>query len=336
MAPVSHARGDEPKRHHYVPQTYLRGWADSTGQVGVRRRRGGSGFVASVKNVGVEAHLYGAGAAATWRESNFSLLEGAWPHLRRELTASGHLHGGDRDQASVFMALQIARSREHIASSTFIAELADYSPERPLTRAAVRTFIRERHGHAPGELEVEATWTLAHFQIEQDLVPTLDQAFSTSVDVAIRQLAPLLSSRHWRVERSREPLLWSSDRPVMPWRPPSDRDAFEGVGYAEFDEIRMPIGPSAMLILDRRPSVSPIDVHSRLFHRHNEDIALQCYEFIISVPGRRSRLDAVILADHRPALRFNIGPGLETGPDGVEKSMGDIVHTWTPLRSSPS
>lgn len=330
---VSHAQGDEPKRHHYVPQTYLRGWADSTGQVGVRRRRGPSGFIASVKNVGVEAHLYGSGAAATWRESNFSLIEGAWPHLRRELTASGRLRERDRDQASLFMALQIARSREHIASSTFIAELAEYKPERPLTRAAVRTFIRARHGHVPGDREVEAAWTLAHFQIEQGLVPTLDQAFSASMDVAVRDLAPLLSSRHWRVERSLEPILWSSDRPVMPWRPPSDRDAFEGVGYADCDEIRMPIGPRAMLVLERRPSVTPIDVHSRVFHRYNDDIALQCYEFIVSVPGRRSRLDAAVLADHRPAVRFNIGPGFETGADGVERPMGDIVHSWTPLRS---
>lgn len=94
----------QPEYAHYVPQTYLRAWADSSGQVGVRRRRQRSAFLASVANVGVEAHLYGSGAAATWRESNFSVLEGAWPQLRRELTASGHLHGRDRDQASVVAA----------------------------------------------------------------------------------------------------------------------------------------------------------------------------------------------------------------------------------------
>jgi hypothetical protein len=91
-------------------------------QLAVRRRQR-SAFLAFITNVAVEAHLYGSGAAATWRESKFNVLECAWPHLRRELTASGHLHGRDRDQASVFMALLIARSREHIASSTFIAEL---------------------------------------------------------------------------------------------------------------------------------------------------------------------------------------------------------------------
>jgi hypothetical protein len=42
------------------------------------------------------------------------------------------------------------------------------------------------------------------------------------------------------------------------------------------------------------------------------------------------QLEALRLADHRPTIRFNAGPGYRSLPDGTHEPMWDIVHTWTP------
>ena len=126
------------------------------------------------------------------------------------------------DLASTFMALQIARTRERIAHNAFTSELLEFTDERPLTQDAVRRFITERHGHTPEDPEVEAAWSLATFET-QDFVPSFEKVFSVSMENATIRMAPLLSGLHWRVETVDAPILWTCDRPLMPWRPPSSR-----------------------------------------------------------------------------------------------------------------
>lgn len=326
--------GSLPKRHHYVPQGYLRAWCDAKGHVAVRRRDRATTYPATPVNVGVATHLYGTGLDSLWREKNFSLVEEEWPRLRADLLRRGQLHGRDRDMACMFMALQIARTREHIAQTTFASELAAFTEECPPSRETVRMFIREHHGHEPEDAEVEAAWTLAAFAIMHESPPSFDQAFSIAMEVATTRLAPVLGERHWRVEIAGQPVLWTSDRPVMPWRPPSPRDRFEGVGYADADEIRMPLSPVAMLVLDRRPSQSPSRVSTGRFHHYNADIALQCYEFLVCSPGRQGRLNKIPLARNRPAVRFHVAPGAEVAAEGAESPIGDVIQTWIPLRAS--
>jgi hypothetical protein len=107
------------------------------------------------------------------------------------------------------------------------------------------------------------------------------------------------------------------------------------VGYGNADEIRMPLSPTAMFILRRRPSRNPRQlVEARRFHEYNADIALQCYEFVVCSPGRRSRLDKIPMAPNRPAVRFHTAPGGEVAPDGTQSPMGDVIQKWIPLRAT--
>ena len=46
------------KRHHYLPESYLKAWAGERGQVAVRRRDQPDAFCTTTRNVAVEADLY--------------------------------------------------------------------------------------------------------------------------------------------------------------------------------------------------------------------------------------------------------------------------------------
>ena len=195
--------GDSPKRHHFVPETYLRAWCDGDGRVAVRRRDQDKTFLTNPVNVGVETRLYGDGIEGLWREKNFKLVEDEWPRLRNDLVQRGNLHGNDRDLASTFMALQIARTRERIAHTAFTSELLEFTDERPLSHDAVRRFITERHGHTPEDSEVEAAWTLATYEM-QESVSSFEKAFSVAMEnatalAAIRSLicSELLLDHLW-------------------------------------------------------------------------------------------------------------------------------------------
>lgn len=64
-----------PKRHHFVPVTYLQAWCDAAGQVAVRRRDRTETYPANPRDVGVEQHLYGRERSAVAGEE-FSALRG--------------------------------------------------------------------------------------------------------------------------------------------------------------------------------------------------------------------------------------------------------------------
>lgn len=293
---------DEPKSHHYLPQTYQGPWCSSSGTVSVRRRGSARLFETGTVAVGAERHLYGKGVEALWRERNFGLLESRWPGLRKELTTTGHVHGQNRAMVATFMALQVARTREHLARTTLVAQLADFADERPISHDKLRAFLKTKLRHDADDTEVEAASALVNYELTLG-EPTVDEAFSISMDVAVRQIAPLFENLNWRVETVDQPVLWTSDRPVMPWRPPSERDSLEGVGYGDCDEVRMPLSPTAMLIAERGYSGSPKRVPLSKFHEYNNDIARQCYEFSVCNPGRTGRLQKLALAEHRPAVR---------------------------------
>ena len=120
----------------------------------------------------------------------------------------------------------------------------------------------------------------------------------------------------------------------MLWRPPSDRDNYEGVGILGAKEVRLPLTPRSLLVIRRARSGDPtVRVDSKRFEEVNRTTAAQCFEFVVGTPTQEHRLSRLDLARRRPSLRFNVAPGTRRNPDGSEQPLGDIVHTWIP---SPS
>jgi hypothetical protein len=111
--------GQRWKRHHYLPVSYLAGWSDSKGAGrAVRRRDRPQSFCASTRRVAVEADLYSFRTESDVDDS----LEVALSEIEQPL--KGHLvelrdgrtprRGTPmREEVSVLLVLQIARTPEH-------------------------------------------------------------------------------------------------------------------------------------------------------------------------------------------------------------------------------
>lgn len=324
------------KRPHFVPATYLRAWADDSDQVSVRRRGTAKTYASNVINVAVEAGVYGRGAVGQSREEMFSSLEGAWHELRTALTdRGGGVNADIRRQVSLFAAIQLNRTRERMMQAEFLRSFSEFSARRPVAKDDIRAFLTERWlGFPPSDNEVEGAWTIAAFALRAGEPPSKDETISMLLNIAIRELAPRLTEYHWTVEHCRKPMLFTSDRPVMCWRPRSPRDKYEGIGIGNADEIRMPLTPYDLLVIRPVGVDRGIErVQPRRFERVNAAVASQCHEFIVATPSRTVELQLLPLAVHRPVLRFNVGPGVQVLPDGREEPIGDIVHAWVPTHA---
>lgn len=325
-----------PKRHHYVPVCYLKAWADETDRVAVRRRGAPRPFATSTGNIGSENRLYGQGEVARAREEMFRRLEDDWPRLKDKLVISGGLRGEERDAAALFAALQFVRTPQSLARRNFVASVAEFTSERPVSKDSVRRFLAEEYlGFAPEDAEVECAWILVTHAMDTGDLPTSDETFTMAMDVALKEIAPRLGQLRWTVETCRKPILFTSDRPVMCWRPKSYRDRFEGLGLDNADEIRMPLDPRSLLILRRSVhGVTPVRVEPKRFAQVNVDIAAQCFEFVSTRRHRIGDLHSLQMADRLPTLRFNMAPGWRAMPGGRDEPMGDILHMWTPAREA--
>lgn len=323
------------KRPHFIPRVYLRAWADERGQVSIRRRERPAAHTVSIDKVAVDRGIYGRGEVGQRREDLFGKVEESWADLRDELITTGIAASADRRSIALFIALQLARTREHVARQEFVLSLAESTTERPLSKEAVRQYLTHEHlGFAPDDREVEGAWTVASYMLAQGDLPTREALLGISLDIAVSQLAPAIEAMWWSVVTCRKPILLTSDRPVMYWRTPSDRDDIEGVGLLGAVEVRFPLTPRSLLVLRPvrvTPSVQRVDAER--FDAVNRTTGAQCFEFILGTATQQQRLAGLTLDRRRPSLRFDLGPLYQQGTDGRDEPFGDVVHTWIP---SPS
>jgi hypothetical protein len=101
------------KRHHYLPESYLKVWADEAGQVAVGRRDRTATFCTTTRNV--PYHPEGPDDA---REVALSDIEGHLPGYLTALRDRPAPRKGTtaRDEISDLLALQIVRTREHVGT----------------------------------------------------------------------------------------------------------------------------------------------------------------------------------------------------------------------------
>lgn len=310
------------KRPHFVPQAYLRAWADPDERVAYRRRDAAAAILNGTRNVAVKSGIYGKGQLGQAREDAFNELEKVWTSLRDELIAQGDLHGDRRSQLAVFMAHQLMRTLKHSNQVNFLSAVAASTTERPITQDAVRAYLRQLDGSKPDDAEVYAAWTFVNGAPTGTL--THDDALRMSMDIAIKEIAPRLQTRDWTVRKFRQPALMTNDCPVHPWRQPTENPRPGGVGIETADEVRFPLTPGALLVMTR-PGQAASNASTRSI---NAEICRQCHHFVVASPQDKPALDSIELRKRPPRLRFRLADGYAVGPNGINQYLGEVLHTY--------
>lgn len=324
----------DPKRHHFVPQSYLSAWANEFGQVAIRRRGSNATPTPHIRNVAIEGGLYGQGESAREVEQAYSQIETQWPVLADLLIRQRELSNEQRDLVSLFVALQITRTPDQIRQIEFIENVVRFAGSDSPTSYQVARYLEQVHlGFPPGANEVEAAWAFVTGAKAMDSTSvTRTDTISILFATAIRELSPRIAARSWRVRHCRKRILVTTDRPVTNWTRRSRADAIGGTGLANAFEVRLPLGPQHLLVIDNRETASLTyeEVKPRTFYEVNSEAVARCATVVMASPHRSNYLGSLQMTDRGPTLRFRVGPGYQQLPDGSKRRMNDVIHMYTP------
>lgn len=225
------------KRQHYVPVVYLSRFTHR-GQLYVRPRETPP-YTTGPHNVALECGFYDintdTGSTSKVVEHLLSDIEDMVGPVLEHIDRSGNppqplTH--DREVLSAYLALQFTRTPEHRERVLYPERLAEFLAERKLSKDLVAEYLHQVHlGFRPSVQEIQGAFDYAAIVLGQqgDLTPRL------AIDLMFRgaeQLAPVVDALHWTIEYDRKARFITSDSPLVPWRRPSWRDQYEGVGVA--------------------------------------------------------------------------------------------------------
>lgn len=301
--------------------------------VGLRRRKILGHTLTNISNVAVVKGFHGSGQEASDREAFFNEMEGRWPALRAWLLMGKLGSSIERHEVARFLAYQKLRTREERIRAEFHATALKYLSERPITAEAMQIFLVRQWGlKDPSSTEVQGACDFLesfrslfeeesqNLKIDSISMPGLAEAYINIID-----------RYSWRVERMPSLSLFTSDSPVVYWRPRTPQDHFEGIGFENTREIWFPIDPQHLLVLTKISGKSGIwSVSKQRLQLINLEIAARSFESVIASPACGVELDSQFFRGNKPALRFNVGPRFEVATDGTERPIGEILHTWVP------
>jgi hypothetical protein len=327
-----------PKRHHFVPRAYLARFGVDN-QVQVKTRGKPNPYTTNVINVAVRSGFYTTtspdGSTSTFTEGALAQLDDVGIQAMRDIDAKGRPpeHGSEgREILSLYLAAQMTRTPGKRTTMLFPEAVTAYAQGRALDRDLVAEYLEREHlGFAPEPAEVEGAWSYLHGVLHMHGAPTKTDAIAATLD-PVTDYVRYFHDRHWRLEISRSAPFLTSDAPLVLWRPPSPEDAYKGFGLLDADQIRFPLNPQQQLVLTRGTGTAVAEVKPVRVAKCNADLADACERVVIGHPDSRLWPENVDLTGRGPTLRFNLAPGMSTGPDGHSQTMGDVIHVWTTRR----
>ena len=322
-----------PKRHHFVPKVYLKAWANQNSLVGLRRRQNIEHTLTNISNVALEKGFHGSGQEASDREAFFNEMENRWPTLKAWLLIGNHSAPTQRHDVARFLAFQRLRTREQRARTEFYETALKHLTERPITADAMKTFLVKQWGlQDPSPAEVQGACDyLEFFRYSLEEEGEKLKIDSISIPGHAEAFIKLIESYNWRIERMPSPTLFTSDSPVIYWRPRTPQDHIEGIGLDNAQEVWFPLDPQHLLVLTKSSGKSGIwSASKKRLELINLEIAARSFEAVIASVACSTALNSLSLRPNKPALRFNIGPGVGVAADGTEYPLEEILHTWVP------
>ena len=215
-----------PRRHHYVPEYYLRGFSPfgSPGKVFVYDKEIGACFGTSVKNVAVKRDYYRLDGAKVFGEDPLVLekylagIEGRAARLPKRLISGADLQGQDRMDWAEFLATMLARgpnARQMFAeiSSLMALQMTDVATASKERYEAVT----ERMKSDGYELKTDVGYEeFRKFLTERNFEVSVDEQFTLSSFSAVEKTAPIFFDMRWAVIKSvPQSFFLTSDTPII-------------------------------------------------------------------------------------------------------------------------
>jgi hypothetical protein len=283
---------NEPKRHHVVPEFYLRRFAVDGNVTLVDRNEPTKRFTSSVENALVHKHFYSIdtedGRDPGVETMLAEKIEGPAARAPTRVVDQGKDWAlpGLRGPISMFLAFQFVRGpgSRHAAVEFFKAQTQQLA--LLMTPEMVRDQLA-KEGERPTDEEIDDLIAFARDTSQYKIGVTsesnlhLDHALKTALE-----LVPLIENRNWRLLEFEKPLLLTGDEPVA--LVGKSLEPGEPLGLLRAREVVFATDPLHALVMVR-PDLECDETRSkgtpymaRLINRH---VAFGCHRFIVQQPG---------------------------------------------------
>lgn len=281
-----------PKRHHYLPQSYLEGFTRD-GLLAVYDREKDEVRVQQPINTGVIGHFYtledSEGRKRFELEEMFSELEGKVAPVLKKLAQRKNISGDERSDMAIYVAMATFRTPDIIDSlkafnSGLVGDMAkqmfsDVEQVKENLRGAPDAPTNE------SELEKEAKDLVGFAQSDTYHVVT-DHKWAVSMAVRMAlQIAPILAGRNWLVTHCphENQSYITSDAPAILTTVTPRENSFYGIGYANEDALVVfPLTHSCLLVIYGSDGGFTHLTANKMQCRHiNMALADRCQRFLI-------------------------------------------------------
>lgn len=285
-----------PRKHHVVPASYLRRWAEDN-QIRVTNVDEKRSWLTAAEKAARITDFYSMASEdldpnkfpPLFAETQLSEIEAIGKKAIDEVLHQSPLDGeyGSKDDLAVFLGFQHVRgtwSRERskaITQESFLMQYGDISDK------VLRSLLKDG-GAAPTQKQFDETKDYiarvrdGSVQIEQQTPAAIAQSFLAAVPVAEE-----LYKRHWVVYRTPRVLI-TCDEPVVPiGGPGTARERKSGVADAWV--VIFPLAPNVLLAMFKYapPHHWLTDLSAAELVEINHEILANSHRLAFEVPGRR-------------------------------------------------
>jgi hypothetical protein len=327
------------QKDHYVPQFYLRNFANNKKQVGVfdRGNQAWRTNLTNVKDVSAEKDFYtirGAGDGARDVESLLSRIEGEASRVIHRIHESDFvLNANERNALSFYIVLQYLRTKStRLALRETANGMDQMRAELTLRYSTDDQFRRQTRsalGYDPIAEEVEtykkSLHDLASGAISRDVTNTHIQ---TMLAIS-REVSPVYAQQPWTLLVASSRSIITSDHPVCLFNVGPTQS---GLGLLTVDGVLFPLSSKSALLIDLNETedalnMSTMAIEGRQALEINQAIASHCENQLYAHP--QTKLPAKFPYPSKTKISGEINGSLyRRGESMWEVLRRDMLPAW--------
>lgn len=304
------------KRHHYVPQFYLRRFADESGRLRVYRTHSQlPPIMTTVKDAAVRTGFYkldltGPGDPMQL-ESELAKIEDESARVIQRVSSarSWPPSQSDRDVLATYLGLQLMRTPEKRREHEEMTDTIEKVFYENMTVEHARAQLIKT-GEDPTEEKVALIMNVSQHPDQYRFVLHPNEFLRSMVTVGL-EAARVLAGRSWWLGTSPGPAFATGDHVPVLFTRPEMREPFKGIGLQGAEEIHFPLDRHHILLM------FPTGMPEKAFVLDRENVtftnslmASSSHRFVFRHPDDPP-IDYMIPKEPKPLMEINQKPVYE-------------------------